>query len=95
MQPTTDRLLLHPAEAAHLLAISRSKLYSLCASKELPTIRVGKSIRVPLAALERWVEEQTAASTSLPPLSFSTFTATKATMRAIGKHTTASHRRTT
>lgn len=50
-----DRLLLRPDEAAELLGVSRSKLYALLASGELPSLRLGHSVRVPLEALRRWV----------------------------------------
>lgn len=50
-------LLLRPEEAAQLLKISRSQTYRLLAAGELPSLRIGRSIRVPLAALTRWVEE--------------------------------------
>ena len=38
-------------EAAQLLGISRSKAYELVYKGEIPHIRIGASIRVPLAAL--------------------------------------------
>src|SRR5579871_3891942 len=50
---------IRPVQAAALLGISRSKLYSLMARQEIPTIRVGKSLRVPVSALQRWFERQT------------------------------------
>ena len=46
-----EKLALRPAEAAETLGISRSKLYALMARGEVPTIRIGKSLRVPMAAL--------------------------------------------
>ena len=55
---TTERLLLRPAEAANLLSVGRTKIYQLLADEELPSVRLGGSIRVPLGALERWVEDQ-------------------------------------
>jgi excisionase family DNA binding protein len=54
-----DKLLLRPTEAAELLGIGRSKIYSLLADGELPGVRVGRSIRVPAAALHRWVQLRT------------------------------------
>jgi len=53
-----ERLLLRPAEAAEVLGVGRSKIYALLAAGELPGVRVGKSVRVPVAALERWVNER-------------------------------------
>ena len=46
-----DRLLLRPVEAAEAIGIGRSKVYELLASGDLPSIRVGGSVRVPVAAL--------------------------------------------
>lgn len=53
-----DPLLLRPGEAADLLGVSRSTIYQLMGSGEVPSIRVGKLLRVPLNALEKWVEER-------------------------------------
>jgi excisionase family DNA binding protein len=55
-----DRLLLRPAEVADVLGVGRSKVYGLLATGELPSVRVGHSVRVPAAALHRWVEEHAA-----------------------------------
>jgi excisionase family DNA binding protein len=54
-----DKLLLRPEEAAELIGVSRSKMYVLIADGVLPGVRVGKSVRVPVKALEAWVEAQT------------------------------------
>jgi excisionase family DNA binding protein len=58
----TNRLLLRPNEAAELLAVGRSKLYELIAAGEVPSMKIGKSLRVPAAALERWVAERAASA---------------------------------
>ena len=55
-----DRLLLRPVEAAEAIGIGRSKVYELLASGELPSIRIGGSVRVPVAALQAWIERQLA-----------------------------------
>jgi excisionase family DNA binding protein len=57
-----DRLLVRPTEAAEILGLGRSKVYELLASGELPSVRIGKSIRVPLEALRQWVDARTAGS---------------------------------
>jgi excisionase family DNA binding protein len=54
-----DKLLLRPQEVAELLGVGRSKVYALLASGELPSIRVGHSVRVPAEALRHWVSSQT------------------------------------
>lgn len=53
-----DRLLLRPAEAAEAIGVGRSKLYELVASGELPSIRVGASVRIPVDALRAWIDGQ-------------------------------------
>ena len=54
------QMLLRAEEAARALGIGRSKLYALLAAGQLPVVRIGRSTRIPAAALERWVEERTA-----------------------------------
>lgn len=53
-----DKLLLRPAEAADMLGIGRSKMYAMLASGEIPSLQIGKSIRVPVDALRQWVAAQ-------------------------------------
>jgi excisionase family DNA binding protein len=60
-------MLLRPDEAARMLSIGRSKLYELLSTNVLPTVRIGKSVRVPRAALEKWIEEQTGQGVRVPP----------------------------
>ncbi len=55
-----EKLLLRPAEAAEAIGIGRSKVYELLASGELPSIRIGGSVRVPVDALRAWIERQLA-----------------------------------
>jgi len=51
------RLLLSPEEAAKALGISRASLYPLLMRKEIPSVRVGGLRRVPLGALQRYIDE--------------------------------------
>jgi len=53
--PRTDALLVTPEEAAELLSIGRTKLYELMADGTLPSVRIGKSRRVPRRALDELV----------------------------------------
>jgi len=48
-----DRLTLTVPEAAKLLRLGRNQAYAAVKSGEIPSISFGKSIRVPIAALER------------------------------------------
>ena len=58
----TDRLLLRPPEVAEALGIGRSKAYELIASGEIPSIRIGGSVRVPVDALRTWIVRGVAAA---------------------------------
>jgi excisionase family DNA binding protein len=53
-----DRILGRPGEIAEMLGSSRSTVYALIAAGELPSIRLGKSIRVPLDRLHEWIEKK-------------------------------------
>lgn len=55
------RLTLRIEEAAESLGISRTALYPLLRSGAIPVVRFGRSVRIPLAELERYVADQTAA----------------------------------
>lgn len=56
---TEQQLLLTIPQTAGRLGISRAMVYSLIARRTgLPVIRLGRSIRVPVASLQRWIEEQ-------------------------------------
>ena len=46
-------LLLRVAEAAEVLAISRSSLYQLMSAGEVRTVRLGRAVRVPRREVER------------------------------------------
>ena len=54
-----DPLLLKAGDVAKLLGLGRSKVFAMLAVEELPVIRIGRSVRVPRAALERWIAEHT------------------------------------
>jgi prophage regulatory protein len=55
---TLARLLLRPAEAGEALGLCRSKTYELIASGAIPSIRIGRNVRVPADALRKWVTDQ-------------------------------------
>jgi excisionase family DNA binding protein len=56
--PKTSRLL-RATEVVKITGWSRAKVYAMAVSGELPSLRSGRSVRIPLAALERWIEENT------------------------------------
>lgn len=49
------RLLLTPEEAAATLGLSRTRIYALMAAGRVESVLVGRSRRVPVAALEEFV----------------------------------------
>lgn len=49
--------LLTPVEAAKLMQISKSQVYEKCAAGEIPTTRIGRSVRIPRKALMEWIEK--------------------------------------
>jgi excisionase family DNA binding protein len=49
------------SEAAEMLRISRGSAYEAAKRKEIPTIRIGRRLLVPAAALERMLAGNTAA----------------------------------
>ena len=54
-----EKTVLTVAEVAAMLRISRSQGYELVARKALPALRLGRSIRIPKAALEQWMRTNT------------------------------------
>ena len=52
-----EKLLLKPAEVCAVVGVGKSKVYELLAAGVIPSVRVGKSVRIPAARLRRWVEE--------------------------------------
>ena len=57
---TSDRILVTIVEAAALLAIGRSSLYQLIWDGELETVRIGRSVRIPVLELEKFVQRRVA-----------------------------------
>lgn len=55
---TEKKLAISPTDAAKALSISRAKFYSMLASGEVPSIKIGRITRVPVAALEEWINTQ-------------------------------------
>ena len=55
---TSERLLLTVEEAARYLGIGRTLAWRLVQERRLPSVRVGRCVRVPVRDLEAWVEER-------------------------------------
>lgn len=51
-------LLLTVPQAARAMGLGRTKVYELIATSGLPTVRFGRSIRVPLAKLQEWLDQR-------------------------------------
>ena len=56
VSPVEDRLVFTVEEAAQLLGISRSFAYEAVKQGEIPSMRIGRRILVPKAALQRFLE---------------------------------------
>jgi excisionase family DNA binding protein len=50
-----DKMLYTPTEAAQALGVSRSTIYVLMATGEVPSVRIGSCRRVPVDELRRYV----------------------------------------
>jgi excisionase family DNA binding protein len=61
LEPTPlERRVVTLSEAAVILRISRGSAYEAAKRQEIPTIRIGRRLLVPAAALERMLTGQTA-----------------------------------
>lgn len=45
-------------EVAEMLRIARSRAYELVADEKIPSVRIGRSVRVSRRELEKWLEER-------------------------------------
>ena len=52
----SEPLLLKVAEVARKLSLGKATVYQMIASGELPRFRKGKAVRVPVHALEEWLD---------------------------------------
>ena len=55
---TVPSLLLSIDEVSQALGIGRSAVYQLLAQEELPVVRIGKTVRIPVAAIESYIRRQ-------------------------------------
>ncbi len=58
MSAEVPPLLVSVRSAARILAVGRTTVYELIAAGELETIHIGRSRRVPIAALQAFVQRQ-------------------------------------
>ena len=60
MAPTSNELLLRVDAAAARLAVSRTTLYRMVQRGEIPIVRIGSAVRIPVSSLERWLADHVA-----------------------------------
>jgi len=52
-----DKLLLRPNEVAEMTGLGRSKTYELIAEGVIPSVKIGKCVRVPADRLREWIDQ--------------------------------------
>ncbi len=50
-------------EVARVIRVARSRAYELVAEGDIPSIRIGRSVRVSRRELDKWLDEQRQPST--------------------------------
>jgi excisionase family DNA binding protein len=55
---TIEPLLLRAEEAQEILGLGRTKVYELIRTKELPSVKIGGSVRIPLDELKEWIRQK-------------------------------------
>lgn len=61
-----EKLLLRVNEVAESLGICRTRAYDLINAGTIPSIRLGKSLRVPAAGLRAWLAQEADAAATAP-----------------------------
>lgn len=54
----TTRRWVAAAEVAEMLSVTRREVYYLIEAGELPGIKLGRAVRIPLDALEQWIADK-------------------------------------
>jgi excisionase family DNA binding protein len=62
MGPDSDRKTYNVEEAGRLLGVGRNQAYEAARRGEIPTIKIGKRLLVPRAALDRMLDPDTKAA---------------------------------
>lgn len=58
-------LAVNPAQAARLIGVTRSTIYLLIASGELPSFTVGRARRIRISDIDAWITLRIASETSV------------------------------
>lgn len=66
--PTDLPVLLDATEAAKQLSLSRAKVFDLAHSGQIPSIWIGRAMRIPRDPLFAWIEERTTETSSSGPV---------------------------
>jgi excisionase family DNA binding protein len=53
-----ERLTYRITEAAEAIGVSRTKMYEMVASGEVPSVKLGKSVRIPVQQLKAWLNRR-------------------------------------
>jgi excisionase family DNA binding protein len=53
-----NKLLLSPDETCEVLGVKRSTLFKMLEAGAIPSIKVGRLRRIPIAGLKDWVQRQ-------------------------------------
>lgn len=53
-----ESLLLRVEEVAKLLQVGRNKVYELAAAGEIPSLHIGRQLRIPTEGLREWIRAQ-------------------------------------
>ena len=59
-----EKMLLKPSELQEVCGLGRLRDYEMLATGELPSIRIGRSIRIPVEVLREWIAQQSNQATS-------------------------------
>jgi putative molybdopterin biosynthesis protein len=51
--------LLRVEEVAELLGVHRCTVFELLRKQELPVLRIGRAVRIPRKALDKWIDDNT------------------------------------
>ncbi len=57
-----ESILLRAEEVAELLGIGRTKVFEMISAGELPTVRIGRCVRIPRLELQAWVTSRARAT---------------------------------
>lgn len=52
-----EKLLLRPGEVCDVTGLGKSKCYELIATGVIPSVRIGRAVRVPAEGLRQWITE--------------------------------------